>query len=194
MLFFRSSVDEWDSTQSIPPAYLSGYEHARADNPLESTEAPSAQRTSQMYRHPLSIGHGRVSFTKVFDLYSLGCVLLELGFWAPLQTILLHHLRRDTVRVAELTGNGAFTSILEPRNDAEYYSMDSEKQRLLHETGPRTINADLQYRMGTCYSQIVMRCLHASESQEGEDEEEFDQSIAIQEESLTTLKQLAAVI
>lgn len=188
VLFFKSSSDEWDSSVSIPPAYLSGYEYARADNPLETTEAPSAQRHSQMYRHPLSIGQGRVSFTKIFDLYSLGCVLLELGFWAPLQTILLQYLRRDTAKDSNSPDNAVLSAILAPRNDAEYYTMVAEKQRLLREIGSGTITADLQHRMGKCYGQIVMKCLHASTGEAGEDEEGFDESLVSKKRVLALFK------
>ena len=94
VLFFKSGVDEWEISDDLPPAYLGGYEYARADNPLEVTEAPSAHRHSQLYRHPLSKGQARVSFSKSFDLYSLGCVLLELGFWIPFQALHVDMARR----------------------------------------------------------------------------------------------------
>ena len=194
VLFFEINLGEGDSGDDLPPAYLCGYEYARADNPLETTEAPSAQRHSEIYRHPLSIGHGRVSFTKGFDLYSLGCVLLELGFWAPLQTVLLRYLRRNANIVVNSADDVVPTSTLTPRNDAEYYSMVGEKQRLLRETGPGTIHAELHYRMGAAYSQTVMECLHAATSQAGRDELDFDDSLDIQEESLATLRGLAAVV
>lgn len=194
VLFFKTSDEEWNSNDQLPPAYLSGYEYARADNPLESTEAPSAQRHSQLYRHPLSIGQGRVSFIKVFDLYGLGCVLLEIGLWAPLQSILLRHLRLHAMPVPISSEAVLSTSVLEPRNDAEYYSMVGEKQRLLRETGPGTILSELRHRMGTAYGRIVMNCLHAPTNQLGKDDEEYDESIDIQEESLTALQVIAAAI
>ena len=148
VLFFKSGLDEWESSDDFPPAYLGGYEYARADNPLEVTEAPSAQRHSQPYRHPLSIGQGRFSFSKSFDLYSLGCVLLELGFWTPLQVLLLRILRFKPDAVAIFGGDATRISPSTPQNDIECYSMVGEKQRLLRETGPGTIHADPEHRMG----------------------------------------------
>ena len=190
LLFFKTKSADWNIGDSLPPAYLGGYEYARADNPLETTEAPSAQRTSDMYRHPLTIGRGRVPFNKSFDLYSLGCVLLELGFWAPLQTVLLHYLRRKASNPLD----DISSSVLVPENDTEYYFMVGEKQRLIRETGLGTIHADLCHRMGFAYSQIVMTCLHAATSQVDSDTEDIFDSLGILEESLATLRGLAAAV
>ena len=194
VLFLRSGLDEWEGSDYLPPAYLAGYEYARADNPLEVTEAPTAQRHSLLYRHPLSVGQGRVSFCKSFDLYSLGCILLELGFWAPLQAILLRYLRRKPDEVAIFGEGTAPISPFTPQNDKEYYSMVGEKQRLLRETGPGTIYAGLEYRMGVVYSQVAMRCLHATTISAGNDDDEFDGTLDIQDECLAKLKALAAAI
>lgn len=194
VLFFKSGLDEWESSDDFPPAYLGGYEYARADNPLEVTEAPSAQRHPQLYRHPLSIGQGRVSFSKSFDLYSLGCVLLELGFWTPLQAILLRYLRRKPDTDAIFGENAVPISPLTPQSDTEYYSMVGEKQRLLRETGPGTIYAGLEYRMGMVYSQIAMKCLHVTSVSTGNDDDEFDGTLDVQHECLAKLKALAAAI
>jgi hypothetical protein len=61
VLFFVSGAKAWDSINEVPSVYLSGYEYARADNPLESTEYPSMLRHARLYCHPLSLGQGRAS-------------------------------------------------------------------------------------------------------------------------------------
>ena len=194
VLFFENGMGGWENSADLPQAYLGGYEYARADNPLEATEAPSAQRHSQLYRHPLSIGQGRISFSKSFDLYSLGCVLLELGFWTPLQGIFLSYLRQKSDAAANLGDGAAPISLFTPKSDTEYYSMLGEKQRLLRETGPGTIYADLEFKMGVRYSQVVLKCINATAVSGGEDEEGFDDTLEVQEECLETLKALAAAI
>jgi Prion-inhibition and propagation len=93
VLFFKAGLEDWAISDGLPAAYLSGYEYARADNPLETSEDPSWPRYGELYRHPLSTGTGRASFNQRFDLYSLGCILIEICFWAPLQTILLQCVR-----------------------------------------------------------------------------------------------------
>ena len=80
ILVFKSGTEQWNSMDHLSSAYLGGYEYARADNPLEITEAPSSQLDFDLYRHPKSLGQGRASSNKRFDVYSLGCVLLEVAF------------------------------------------------------------------------------------------------------------------
>lgn len=191
VLFFKTASDDWHGADDILSAFLGGYEYARADNPLEATEDPSALRYAQMYRHPLSIGHGRASYTKAFDLYSLGCVLLELVFWVPLQTILLRYLRRDSGIAQD---DAVRAPILAPLDDIEYYSMVGEKQRLLRETGPGTIIADLKHRIGETFTNVAMKCLHAPTEATGQEEDDFDDSLNIQEECLIALRELAAAL
>jgi serine/threonine protein kinase len=195
ILFFVSSAKAWDSTDEEPLVYLSGYEYARADNPLEATEDPSMLRHARMYRHPLSLGQGRASFTKRFDLYSLGCVLLEIGVWMPLQTILLLWLRHESGEVKDRPAKMSTGSTLEARDDAEFYSMFGEKQRLLDETGRGSIYAELNFNMGTAYAQAVMRCLQAGPYvKRGVDDEDFNDSLDIQENSLAILHRLLEVV
>lgn len=195
VLFFVPNAKAWDSIHEEPLVYLSGYEYARADNPLEATEDPSMFRNARMYRHPLSLGQGRASFSKRFDLYSLGCVLIEIGLWAPLQTILLSWLRHESAKVQQCPAKISTDSILEPRDNAEFYLMSGEKQRLLGETGRGSIYAELEFNMGAAYAQIVARCLHASSGvKNGVDEEDFDDSLDIQENSLATLHRLLEVV
>ena len=64
ILVFKSGTEPWSSTDDLSLAYLGGYEYARADNPLEATEAPSSQLYLELYRHPRSLGQGRASFNK----------------------------------------------------------------------------------------------------------------------------------
>ena len=71
ILVFKSGTEQWNSMDDLSSAYLGGYEYARADNPLETTEAPSSQLYLELYRHPRSLGQGRASFNKRFDLYQL---------------------------------------------------------------------------------------------------------------------------
>jgi Prion-inhibition and propagation len=196
VLCFVPNTKAWDSIDQQPLVYLSGYEYARADNPLETTEDPSTLRHARMYRHPLSLGQGRASFAKHFDLYSLGCVLLEIGMWAPLQTMLLSWLRQESGKVQDCPVQISAGSTLEPRDDAEFYLMLGEKQRLLGETGRGSVFAELKFNMGAAYAQNVARCLQASSQSVkiGADDEDFDDSLDIQENSLATLHQLLEAV
>jgi hypothetical protein len=70
-------------------AIIVGYGYARPDTAeaAEFTMLPDNKRQSDLYRHPEARGYGRKSYEKTFDLYSLGCVLLELALWKPLAEI-----------------------------------------------------------------------------------------------------------
>ncbi|KAE8384286.1 prion-inhibition and propagation-domain-containing protein [Aspergillus alliaceus] len=71
-------------------AHLVGFEYARPDSKdgLAITQLPGGSLGADQYRHPKARGAHRKSYRKAFDLYALGCVLLELALWKPLATIL----------------------------------------------------------------------------------------------------------
>ncbi|CAF9909703.1 hypothetical protein IMSHALPRED_008447 [Imshaugia aleurites] len=194
ILFFKSGTEQWNSKDDLSSAYLGGYEYARADNPLETTEAPSSKLHSELYRHPNSLGQGRASFHKRFDLYSLGCVLLEVAFWLPLPTILLQRLRGQSDEKDAPCSALYSMAILGPRNDTEYYLMVKEKQKLLEELGTGSIRAELEFQMGNIYSKLVMDCLHAERKCSSSADEELDDSLELQETIVSTLRNLLDVL
>lgn len=71
-------------------AHLVGFEYARPDSMdgLAITQLPGGSLGADQYRHPRARGAHRKSYRKAFDLYALGCVLLELALWKPLAAIL----------------------------------------------------------------------------------------------------------
>ncbi|KAI9675283.1 MAG: hypothetical protein M1817_001185 [Caeruleum heppii] len=69
--------------------FLVGYEFARFDNPLEVSDKPPPDPESDIYRHPLATADIPRPFHKTFDLYALGLVLLEIGTWTALASLLL---------------------------------------------------------------------------------------------------------
>jgi hypothetical protein len=70
--------------------YLTGYTYARSDDPSESTEPSPAQIDAELYRHPLSLGSSRTRYRMGFDLFSVGCILLEIALWSSLSKILVN--------------------------------------------------------------------------------------------------------
>ena len=194
ILVFKSGTEQWNSTDDLSSAYLGGYEYARADNPLETTEAPPSQLYLELYRHPRSLGQGRASFNKRFDLYSLGCVLLEVAFWLPLQTILLQRLCSEPEEKNAPSSKLPPPTITVPKDNAQYYSVVKEKQRLLEERGSDSIRAELEFRMGKAYSDLVMDCLHAENQSSSSEDGEFDDSLESQERIVSTLRNLLEVL
>lgn len=191
ILFFKANSAEWNLYDDVPAAYLSGYEYARADNPLETSEDPFSRRHADLYRHTLSMGNGRASYNQRFDLYSLGCVLLELGFWAPLQTILLHCLRSANSGVGFEIQPGMITA---PVDDTEYYHMMSERYGILQGRGYDRLESELDFRTGRAYAQVVRTCFTAGMTEAGGLEEDFEDSIDVQQDILVKLRRLLSAL
>jgi hypothetical protein len=71
--------------------YVAGYVSSRLDNPGEMTEPLESDLEANLYRHPSLLAENRKSFRKSFDLFSIGCTLLEIGLWSSLRSILESH-------------------------------------------------------------------------------------------------------
>ena len=194
ILVFKSGTEPWSSVDDLSSAYLGGYEYARADNPLEATEAPSSQLYLELYRHPRSLGQGRASFNKRFDLYSLGCVLVELAFWLPLHTILLQRLRSGSDECDALSLTLPSSEKLTPKDDAEYYAMIEKKQGFLEERGSGSIRAGVDFRMGNVYGELVMTCLNAQTQSSSPADEELDDGLEFQERIVSKLRSISEVL
>jgi serine/threonine protein kinase len=65
--------------------FLVGFNHSRPDDPLALTSAP-ARSDIRHYHHPEYLREGR-GYRLEHDYYSLGIILLEIGFWMPLAKI-----------------------------------------------------------------------------------------------------------
>lgn len=80
--------------------YLAGFDYARpveadtAAGLLPPEEMTSAQLYADLYRHPAAQfheafeGRGPLGFRALYDIYSLGVVLYEIGMWKPIHVIL----------------------------------------------------------------------------------------------------------
>ncbi|KAK5044781.1 hypothetical protein LTR84_010437 [Exophiala bonariae] len=76
------------SIGALDSAYLIGFESAREDelaftSDTVFTETLSTETEWQYYEHPLRQGEQKRKFSKVFDIYSLGLVLLDIALWNP---------------------------------------------------------------------------------------------------------------
>ena len=94
---------------SFPP-YVAGYLYARADDPLEATEPLESDLEADLYRHPASLGSAggtRHLYCKAFDVFSVGCILLELGLWQSLATTLRNGASKECVREKTVMGKAA---------------------------------------------------------------------------------------
>ncbi len=86
-------------TRNISPSaratspYLLGFHHSRSAID-DFTEGPLQDQRHQRYHHPKYISvhnHQYARFCPEFDHYSLGILLIEIGFWATIDTIMAGH-------------------------------------------------------------------------------------------------------
>ena len=97
IIFISMADSGGDDNIDLSPhsTFVAGYVYARADDPGEMTEPLESELEADLYRHPLSLGNSRLSFRKSFDIFSVGCTLLEIGLWSSLRQILERHSARQ---------------------------------------------------------------------------------------------------
>lgn len=83
---------------------LTGFGYSRFNSPLEISEQPSSDPQRDIYRHPDAMGEPAESFDKNKDLYALGTVLLEIGEWRSLRSVVADviNLKDANVRLDQL--------------------------------------------------------------------------------------------
>jgi serine/threonine protein kinase len=77
------SVDDLPAFQG---PYIIGFSRSREDEELAFTLGPGEDTRSRKYQHPW-YRQSKVRFQHVFDYYSLGMVLLEIGMWDSIDSI-----------------------------------------------------------------------------------------------------------
>ena len=86
-------------TRNTPPyaraasPYILGFHHSRSAID-DFTEGPLQDQRHQRYHHPKYISvhdHQYARFCPEFDHYSLGILLIEIGFWATIDTVMEGH-------------------------------------------------------------------------------------------------------
>jgi hypothetical protein len=78
--------------------YIIGFNHSRPDEPYAFTEGFQTSE-DKIYHHPTNL-KGTTRYQPEFDYYSLGLVLLEIGLWKPLKSLVgdLVDLSADDLR------------------------------------------------------------------------------------------------
>jgi hypothetical protein len=188
ILIFGSLDDPLSCVERLADIYLCGYEYARADNLLETTEATVLHDEALLYKHPLSIGSGRAIYQKGFDLYSVGCVLLELGLWSTLGTVLLHWMRAPSSMDHTLAPPRMTGEALELSDCSEWASVTANKEVLLRQQGPGSIRSELEFMAGEHYTNITMACLQIPDSGTPPDEEGQGDLLKAEQEMLNKLE------
>ena len=173
ILFIEQGDSTWAKGAELP-LYVGGYDYARADNPLEMTEDAPSSPEMDLYRHPQAQGVARSSFRKIYDLYALGCVLLEIACWSSLQNLLFH------------AGNTTKSSV-QPRSTAnaneqihlKWVAILRGKERLLDKEKCKSILEQVAFHAGDNYRTVVEHCFRAGETYDEDDETSVNSQINI---------------
>lgn len=108
---------------------------ARADTACAISEQPSSYSQNDIYQHPDAMGEPSVSFTAEKDIYSLGTILLEIGEWRSLKSLV-----DKIVDVA--------------RADVQLIQLAQIRPFLLDDSPKGELNM-LRFRMGDVYTGVV---------------------------------------
>lgn len=170
ILFFPQK----ESSVNITHPFLEGYEYARADNPSDMTESPALQQEANMYRHPALLRQDRESFRKAFDLYALGCVLIEIGLWTGLTTVLLHFLHKEKTAAKSVTTRIPSTN-LTYKDKSEIAEINLLRAKIIRGIGAGSIGEGLEFAAGRRFADIVQVCLSAGDVVRGSDDDNEDE-------------------
>ena len=132
----------WPVDGSIPPLsrpVLVGFAFSRQDSPSQISEQPSSDPHRDIYRHPEAMGEPSVSFSAAKDIYALGTILLEIGEWHSLKTLVkkVVDLEKPDISLDQL----------------------AKVRPFLLDDGPKGGLWMLKYRMGDIYARVTKMML-----------------------------------
>lgn len=178
-IIFVSQSPECVSDQDLirSPLHVVGYAYARKDDQYDFTEPLESESEADLYRHPSSsLGNLRQPYCKCFDIFSVGCLLLELGLWTTLSDILGNYIITPFAPAAR-PGPRTATSWtplhtpphsprsskedLEVKKPPDYQHLQREMLAQFRKSTsrPGTVIELLASRAGRVYCEIVRECL-----------------------------------
>jgi len=148
--------------------YLVGWESAR---PIQGrTDWDSNYDVEQnLYRHNLRQGQPKAQFSKAYDIYALGVVLLEIGCWKTLSMVF-----EDLI--AELEDNP------DPGRP-KLADAETVKDRLVE-----IARTDVAREMGESYTNVILACLNTDFGVEVDDKNETNLSLAFGEKVVDVIE------
>ena len=152
VLFWHNNTSLSGTISPLMDPVLVGFTFSRQDSPSQISEQPSSDPQRDIYRHPDAMGEPSVSFTAAKDIYALGTVLLEIGEWRSLRSLV--------EKVVDVS-----------KTDAPTEQLAKVKPFLLDE-GPKGGLGMLKFRMGEVYAKVTKMMLSGEvpatpEAQEG---------------------------
>jgi hypothetical protein len=143
IVFFKDEAEHVD----FASPHLVGFEYARLESDMTEYAGYDEDLVKNLYRHPDRQGPPTVRFQKSHDLYALGLVLLEIGLWRTLNSLLedFQKLDGDTKRKR---------AVANPKAIMKYFQTVAV--------------GELPHTMGWEYAKAVSSCLSAVDGSGGE--------------------------
>lgn len=148
--------------------YLVGYDYARPESETNLTQLPDAPLYTELYRHPSKRGHVATGFKKRFDLYALGCLLLELALWEPLVNIISRYTEKDWFKVIV---------------EAEASKKDVSLPSFLELVQTPAFAGEVKHAAGPSFLDSIAMCIT------GDSKEDEDVSLSIQKDVVDKLRE-----
>ena len=139
VLFWHNNTSVSGIGSPLADPVLAGFTFSRQDSPSQISEQPSSNPQRDIYRHPDAMGEPSVSFTAAKDIYALGIILLEIGEWRSLRSLV--------EKVIDVN-----------KSDVPTEQLAKVKPFLLDE-GPKGGLGMLKFRMGDIYAKVTKMML-----------------------------------
>ncbi|KAL8732935.1 MAG: hypothetical protein Q9181_003769 [Wetmoreana brouardii] len=179
VLFVDVGDNRWQHGNASGP-FLAGYEYTRPAN--AQTEATPAIPEHEIYQHPKGQGLARANFRMSFDLFALGCVLLEIGLWSNMLDI----LERASSEVNQNGGLGTKFEVLGVTSEkVDWARLHTAKARLLANDDEELRNdlAGIAFHAGKTFQEAILLCLYADEG------DPDDEDVGVQKLVIDLLRQ-----
>ena len=179
ILFLQVGNQTWkDGTAKGP--YLAGYDYARPSN--AETETVPGEPAIDLYRHPLAQGPARLNFNKTFDLFALGCVLLEVALWTDLKDILrqIYEQEHSGRNVEKQTAHKGETI-----RYSEWDQINEAKEMMLSREKANDDLANVAFHAGETFKEVISLCLFAANNDTNDESLDVQKDIV---EKLTDCK------
>ncbi|OAQ60705.1 prion-inhibition and propagation domain-containing protein [Pochonia chlamydosporia 170] len=148
--------------------YVVGYEYARSDTDDSAkafTQLPDTEVEADLYRHPQARGSNRETFQKRFDMYSLGCIALELVTWQPLVDVFSLYTKHDLKAVIGLAQASNEAIALPSLTDL--FESEDAIDIVTHQAGESVL-------------EVIRTCFSAEKAKEGEEGLLTDQTAVVE--------------
>lgn len=159
--FFPKSSE---APRTLDDPYFVGFSYSREATAGSLIQRVDRDPSSDIYRHPDCLEDDYAGFHKSYDVFSLGLVLFEIAKWRPLRETFLRGARAKARETQGKTENELAKKKLLELDEALLKECNAEDIKELRkgllDTAPKDNHpADLAFRAGEKFKQVVLTCL-----------------------------------